>query len=48
MRRGLSGKMVAIMALPLLVAILAYVWIDGGREPVREIRIPVAVPEGAR
>lgn len=34
-----------VMALALLVlAVLAYAWIDGGREPLREIAVPVAVP----
>jgi hypothetical protein len=32
----------------LLVIIVAYAWIDGGREPLHEITIPVAVPEAAR
>ena len=35
---------VALLVLALLVA----AWIDGGREPVREIVQPVAVPEAAR
>lgn len=48
MRRGLSGKVVVMAALLLLVAFMAYAWIDGGREPVREIRVPVAVPGGAQ
>jgi len=33
--------LVALLSLPLL----ALAWRDGGREPVREIMFPVAVPE---
>ncbi len=33
----------AVIAAVLLVA--AYAWIDGGREPLREISEPVALPE---
>lgn len=35
--------MIVLAALVLLV--LAYAWIDGGREPVHTITQPVAVPE---
>lgn len=28
----------------LLLALVAYAWVDGGREPVHEIAVPVAVP----
>jgi len=28
----------------LAVALLAYAWIDGGREPLRPIAQPVAIP----
>lgn len=31
-------------AAVLVLAVLAYAWIDGGREPLREIAVPVAVP----
>lgn len=31
----------------ILVLILALAWIDGGHEPVREIAVPVEVPEMA-
>lgn len=31
----------------LILLILAYAWIDGGREPVHPISEPVAVPEMA-
>jgi hypothetical protein len=40
---GIAG-VVAVLVL----AILVYAWIDGGREPLREIAVPVAVPELAR
>ncbi|MDE8654357.1 hypothetical protein [Novosphingobium album (ex Liu et al. 2023)] len=32
----------------LTIVVLAYAWIDGGREPVRPIAVPVPVPEIAR
>jgi hypothetical protein len=42
------GKgIVAILAL-LVLATLAYAWIDGGREPLRDIAVPVAVPASAQ
>lgn len=28
----------------VLAAVVAYAWIDGGREPVREIAVDVPVP----
>jgi hypothetical protein len=31
----------------VILAILIYAWIDGGREPLREIVVPVPLPEGA-
>ncbi len=31
-----------------LIALVAWAWIDGGREPLREIAEPVAVPEAVR
>jgi hypothetical protein len=44
MRRGWLAAGVA--AIVLLV--LTYAWIDGGREPLREIVSPVPLPGGAR
>ncbi len=35
--------LVALSAL--LLALLAFAWIDGGREPVRPIVQPIPVPE---
>ena len=32
----------------VIVAVVAYAWIDGGREPQRMIEQPVPLPEGAR
>jgi hypothetical protein len=32
----------------LVLAVLAYAWIDGGREPVRDIAVSLAVPGHAR
>lgn len=37
-----AGLIVAVLAL------LIYAWIDGGREPLREIVVPVPLPESAR
>jgi hypothetical protein len=31
-----------------IVAVLIYAWIDGGREPLRDIAVPVDLPESAR
>jgi hypothetical protein len=31
-----------------LALLLAYAWIDGGGEPLRDIREPVALPGGAQ
>jgi len=35
-------------ALVLLVLIVLFAWIDGGREPLRMIEQPVELPEAAR
>ena len=32
-------------AAAIVLLVLAYAWIDGGREPLRTITEPVAVPE---
>jgi hypothetical protein len=32
----------------VIAAVLAYAWINGGREPLRMIEQPVPLPEGAR
>jgi hypothetical protein len=32
----------------VIVAVVAYAWIDGGREPQRMIEQPVSLPDGAR
>lgn len=31
----------------IVLVILIYAWIDGGREPLREIVVPVALPSSA-
>ncbi len=36
------------LALALGLALIAYAWVDGGREPLREIVVPVALPEIAK
>lgn len=42
------GKGIAIFSGLLMVAVLGYAWVDGGREPLREIAVPIAVPQSAR
>jgi len=32
----------------LVLAIVAYAWVDGGREPVHEIAVPIQVPGESR
>ncbi len=44
MRRN---SLILAMAAAAL-AILAYAWIDGGREPVRQLSEPVLLPGGPR
>lgn len=48
-RPGMT-KMRAGMAIVagLTVVLIGWAWIDGGREPLREIAQPVPVPEAAR
>ena len=41
-------RTVVILLVALLAALLAWAWVDGGREPLREIAQPVAVPESAK
>ena len=41
MRRN---RVLAAMAA-IIVVIFGYAWIDGGREPVRDISVPVAIPD---
>jgi hypothetical protein len=37
-----------LMIVALIVVLIAYAWIDGGREPLREISEDIAVPGGAK
>jgi len=39
---------VLIGLVVLVILVLAYAWIDAGREPLREISEPVALPETAK
>lgn len=41
-------RTVVILAAVVVVALLVWAWLDGGREPLREIAVPVSVPESAR
>lgn len=40
--------MVWIAAAVPVVAVLGYAWTDGGREPLRDIVEPIAVPGAAK
>jgi len=40
-----SGRLWLVLAA-LALAIVAYAWIDGGREQLHEISQPVTVPDG--
>ncbi|MFC3174715.1 hypothetical protein ACFOD9_10660 [Novosphingobium bradum] len=42
------GRIALILIAVLGAALLAWAWANGGREPLREIAEPVAVPESAR
>jgi hypothetical protein len=42
--RGRFGRRLAIGLVLALLALVAYAWIDGGREPVREIAQTIPVP----
>ena len=41
---GVSRLAFVLGALALII--VAYAWVDGGREPIHEIAVPVAVPAG--
>lgn len=45
MRKGRIGLVVGFVAL---VAIVIWAWIDGGREPVREIAVEIPAPGPVR
>lgn len=47
-KQMLTYRRIALGGLALVLAVLAYAWIDGGEEPVRPITQSIAVPEGAR
>lgn len=40
---GMAGMLAAA-----ILGFLTYAWIDGGREPLRDIAVPVAVSGAAR
>jgi len=45
---SMPGQVALVLAVVLLAGLLAWAWADGGREPLREIAVPVAVPEASR
>ena len=44
----MGRKRTLIVIAIVVIAVLAFAWIDGGREPQRMIEQPVPLPEGAR
>ena len=48
MRLVKPGKAAIGLGVVAAIAVLGWAWIDGGREPLREIVEPVSVPESAR
>lgn len=40
--------LIVLGVVVLLAALLAWAWADGGRRPLHEIAVPIAVPENAR
>lgn len=40
-------RILTVLAI-IVVAVLAFAWIDGGREPQRIIEQPVPLPKGAQ
>jgi hypothetical protein len=50
MSSGNPGRVrrIALIVAVLAVALLAAAWLRGGRQPLHEIVVPVAVPESAK
>jgi hypothetical protein len=44
----MGRKRTLIVIAIVVIAVLAFAWIDGGREPQRMIEQHVPLPEGAR
>ncbi len=44
----MRGRNAVLILVAVALGVIAWAWIDGGRQPVREISVPVAVPEIAR
>jgi len=44
----MRGRNAVLIVVAVVLAVVAWAWIDGGRQPVREISVPVAVPDSAR
>ncbi|HXD02110.1 MAG TPA: hypothetical protein VN627_02265 [Novosphingobium sp.] len=42
------GRIALVVIVALGLALLAWAWHNGGREPLHEIAVPVAVPESAK
>ncbi|MES2491855.1 MAG: hypothetical protein V4579_01080 [Pseudomonadota bacterium] len=46
--KSMRGRNAVLILVAVALGVIAWAWIDGGRQPVREISVPVAVPEIAR
>lgn len=44
----MRGKAIVGILAALILGLLVYAWIDGGRVPLRDIAVPVPLPESAR
>jgi len=44
----MGRKRILTLLAVMIVALVAFAWIDGGREQQRMIEQPVPLPEGAR
>lgn len=47
MANPMTNRRMLVLLGVIVVLIMGYAWLDGGREPVRIIIEPVAVPSGA-
>jgi hypothetical protein len=43
----MRGTGIVAIVAALILVLLIYAWMDGGREPLRDIAVPVAIPAGA-
>lgn len=48
MRGKTAPRLLVLAAVVAAICLAAYAWMDAGRQPVRPITQPVAVPEQAK